>query len=178
MSRYFKIEWLAMVMILVMLGVSYLIKVKNDKAQANASNKELEVFDSVTIEANQSAPQSRLHAEYTVQKSGNIEMIRLNYAGKATKELKSKFGRSRGDKFYLDVNVTMLGVNGYYYEAEHAIYDKAKEFFYVTSPFVAYMGNGTIIHGSNLKYDVKEEISTAENVDAVFFTRNKEAKVD
>ena len=172
MGRYLKIEWLAIVMILIMLGVSYLIKVENDKAKNNNSAKELEVFDSVTVEINATAVKSRLYSEYSVQKNGSMQMIWLTYSGKTAKELKSKFGRSVGDKFYLDVNVTLLQENGYYYETDHAIYDKKIDFFYATSPFVAYVHGGNIIHGTNLKYNIKEKITTAENVDAVFYTDN------
>lgn len=153
-----------------MLGISYLIKVENDKANKNISTKELEVFDSVTVEVNSTSEKSRLYADYTVRKSGSMQMIKLTYSGKTAKELKSKFGRSIGEKFYLDVNVTMLQENGYYYEADHAIYDKKSDIFYATSPFVAYVHGGNIIHGTNLKYNIKEEITTAENVDAVFYT--------
>ena len=170
MGRYLKIEWLAIVMILVMLGISYLIKVENDKSKISNSTKKLEVFNSVTVEVNATAVKSRLHSDYTVQKSGSMQMIWLTYSGKTAKELKSKFGRSIGDKFYLDVNVTLLQENGYYYEADHAIYNKKSDFFYTTSPFVAYVHSGNIIHGTNLKHNIKEGIATAENVDAVFYT--------
>lgn len=172
MGKYLKIEWLAIVMILVMLGVSYLIKVENDKAKNNNSAKEFEVFDSVTVEVNQTAVKSKLYSDYTVQKNGSMQMIWMTYSGKTSKELKSKFGRSIGDKFYLDVNVTLLQNNGYYYETDHAIYDKKSDFFYTTSPFVAYVHGGNIIHGTNLNYNIKEKITTAENVDAVFYTKD------
>ena len=172
MGRYLKIEWLAIVMILMMLGVSYLIKVENDKANKNASTKELEVFDSVTVEVNATAVKSTLYSDYAVQKSGSMQMIWLTYSGKTSKELKSKFGRSIGDRFYLDVNVTLLQKNGYYYETDHAIYDKKSDFFYTTSPFVAYVHDGNIIHGTNLKYDIKGKVTTAEDVDAVFYTKD------
>ncbi len=170
MSKYFKIELMVLLMILVMLGVSYLIKVKNDKAQSNMSAKEIEVFDSVTIEINASAVKSRLYSDYTVKENGEIKMRQITYAGKTAKVLKSKYGKSVGEKFYLDENVSLLQTNGYYYKAEHAIYDKEKDLFYVTSPFVAYLFGGDIIRGTNLKYNMTYEIVTAENVDAVFYT--------
>ncbi len=172
MGRYLKIELLAILMILVMLGVSYLIKVENDKAKNKNSTKEFEVFNSVTVEINATAVKSILYSDYSVQKSGSMQMIQLTYSGKTSKELKSKFGRSIGDKFYLDLNVTLLQTNGYYYETDHAVYDKKSDFFYTTSPFVAYVHDGNIIHGTKLKYHIKEKITTAENVDAVFYTDN------
>jgi len=172
MGKYFKIEWMAIVMILIMLGVSYLIKVKNEKAKQNASTKELEIFNSVTIEVNASEVESRLYADYTVREKGELKMREITYIGASAKELKSKYGRFIDDKFYLDENITLLQDNGYYYEADHALYDKKKELFYATSPFVAYTNGGNIIRGTNLKYDINEEVATAENVDAVFYTKD------
>ncbi len=170
MSKYFKVELMVLFMILVMLAVSYFIKVKNDKAQKNISTKELEVFDSVTIEVNASKEKSRLYSDYAVKENGELKMTQITYAGKSAKVLKSRYGKSVGDKFYLDENVSLLQDNGYYYKAEHAIYDKKSDFFYVTSPFIAYIFGGNIIKGSNLIYDMTLEIVTAENVDAVFYT--------
>jgi ABC-type antimicrobial peptide transport system permease subunit len=172
MGKYFKIEWMAVVMILIMLGISYLIKVKNEKMRANAITKELEIFNSVTIEVNASEVESRLYADYTVKEKGELKMEQLTYIGASAKELKSKYGRNAGGLFYLDENITLLQDNGYYYEAEHAIYDKKNALFYVTSPFVAYTNGGNIIRGTNLKYDIKEEVAIAKNVDAVFFTKD------
>ncbi len=169
MAKYFRIEWLAIGMILLMLAVSYLIKAKNEKARQNISTKEVEVFDSITIEVNTTAVVSKLYTDYTVKESGQLKLTNINYSGKRAKKLKSKYGRNSGNLFYLDENVTLLQENGYRYRAEHAIYDKEKDFFYVTSPFVAYI-NRNIIKGVNLKYDIKEQIATAERVDAVFYT--------
>jgi hypothetical protein len=72
---------------------------------------------------------------------------------------------------FLDDNVTMLQDNGYYYEADHAIYDKRVETLYVTSPFVAYIQGGNIVHGVTMQYDTRKKLVAAKNVDAVFFTK-------
>ena len=159
-------------MILIMLGVSHLIKIKNEKIKENASAKEIEIFNSVTIEVNASSIVSKLYADYTVRERGELKMKQITYMGASAKNLKSKYGRNAGNMFYLDENITLLQENGYYYEAEHAIYDKKGAMFYITSPFVAYTNGGNIIHGSNLKYDLTEKAVIAENVDAVFFTKN------
>ncbi|MEA3491505.1 MAG: hypothetical protein U9R27_06360 [Campylobacterota bacterium] len=169
MTKHIRIEWLAIGMILLMLAVSYLIKAKNEKAKQNISTKEVEVFNSITIEVNTTAVVSRLYTDYSVKENGQLILTNLDYTGKRAKELKSRYGRNRGDLFYLDENVTLLQKSGYSYKAEHAIYDKEKDLFYITSPFVAYI-NKNIIKGVNLKYDIKEEIATAERVDAVFYT--------
>ncbi len=170
MSKYFKIEMIIVLMILIMLAVSYLIKVKNDNARKNISTKELEVFDSVTIEVNASREMSRLYSDYAIKENGELKLEQLTYTGKTAKVLKSKYGKTIDGRTYLDENVSMLQTNGYYYKAEHAIYDKKSNFFYATSPFVAYLFGGNIIHGINLKYDMTNEIVIAEDVDAVFYT--------
>ena len=170
MRRYFRIELLALLMIVLMLGVSYLIKVKNERMKNNASAKELEIFDSVTVEINASEVKSKIFADYTVKMGAELKMKHLLYTGKTAEVLKSEYGRSVGDLIYLDGNISLLQDNGYYYKAEHARYNKKSELLYVTSPFTAYLSGGTVIRGSNLKYDSKQKITTAETVDAFFFT--------
>ena len=173
MGKFFKIEVLAVVMISIMLGVSYLIKIKNEKMKNNFSNKELEVHDSVTIEVNATDVESKLYAKYMVKTGPELKMTEMLYKGKRAKFLKSKYSRSVGNMFYLDENISMLQDNGYYYKAQHAIYDKNNEMFYVTSPYTAYLSGGNIIRGTSLKYNMKEKLVTSENVDAIFFTANE-----
>ena len=172
MGRYLRIELLAILMLAVMLGVSYLIKVKNDKMRENLFAKELEVFHSLTIEANATGVKSRLYTDYTVKEHDVMKMEGITYIGKSAKELKSKYGKNIGDLFYLDEDITLLQDNGYYYEADHAIYDKKNEIFSTTSPFVAYIHGGNIIHGVNLHYDIDKRVAVAKNVDAVLFTKD------
>jgi len=171
MGRYLRIELLALLMLAVMLGVSYLIKVKNDRMRKNLFSKEVEVFHSLTIETNASGVTSRLYTDYTVKEHEEIKMREITYIGKSARELKSKYGRSAGDLFYLDEDITLLQDNGYYYEADHAVYDKKNDLFSTTSPFVAYIYGGNIIHGVNLHYDITRRIAVAKNVDAVLFTK-------
>jgi hypothetical protein len=170
MNKYFKIEVLAILMITLMLGISYLIKVRNEQMERHTSAKELEIFDSVTVEVNASALTSKLFADYTVKIGDELKMKQLLYTGYNARLLKSNYGRSVGHLLYLDENVSMLQDNGFYYKAEHTVYDKKRGFFYTTSPFVAYLSKGTIIHGVNMTYDIQKKITTAENVNALFFT--------
>ncbi len=171
MGKYFKIEFFAIVMISIMLGVSYLIKVKNEKMNQNAFAKELEIYDSLTVEVNASSVISKLYADRTVRENGIMKLYNLTYQGKSAKELKSKYGRSIKMALFLDENITLLQDNGYYYEGDHAIYDKKVETLYVTSPFVAYIQGGNIIHGVTMRYDTRKKVVAATNVDAVFFTK-------
>jgi len=169
MLKYLKIELLTIAMILMMLSVSYLVKIKNEKIKESSSLKEIEVFDSVTIEVNATSIKSTLYSDYTVREQGELILTTIKYHGNSAKELKSKYGHTQGDRFYLDENVTLLQESGYRYEAQHAIYDQGVDIFYITSPFVAYI-NRSIIKGINLKYDIKDQIATAQKIDAVFYT--------
>jgi hypothetical protein len=170
MGKYFRIELLAIIMIAIMLSVSYLIKIKNEKLEKNRLDKQLEVFDSVTIEVNATGIKSKIIADYSVKNDAVLKMTNLIYSGGSTKELQARHGRSIGKALFLDEDIKLLQVNGYYYEAEHAIYDKKDRILYVISPFVAYLQGGTIVHGINMKYDENLDMVAAQNVDAVFFT--------
>ncbi|MEA3419194.1 MAG: hypothetical protein U9Q90_07305 [Campylobacterota bacterium] len=169
---FLRIEWIAITMILIMLGVSYLIKADQNKAKKITFSKEMEVYHSTTIEVSTNGVESRLYTDFGVREQGKFKLTRIIYRGKSVEELKAEKGRIIGDKIYLDHNVTLLQKNGYIYKGDHAIYDKNKEFLQVTSPFVAYMDHN-VIHGVNLQYDVKKKVATAENVNAVIYTNNE-----
>ncbi len=156
-------------MIVIMLCVSYIVKVKNDKAREKRTTKKIEVFDSVTIEVNATGVDSVLHSDYIVKELDELKLTNITYQGNSAKELKSKYGHTIGDKFYLDVNVTLLQDNGYRYKAQHAMYDKAIALFYITSPYTAYI-NKNIINGTDLVYDIDNKIAVSENIDAILYT--------
>jgi actin-related protein len=145
------------------------VKIKNEKIKDSSSLKEIEVFNSITIEVNATSIKSTLYTDYTVREQSELSLTTIRYHGNSAKELKSKYGHTKGDKFYLDENVTLLQESGYRYKAQHAIYDQSIDIFYVTSPFVGYI-NRSVIKGVNLKYDIKEKIATAQKIDAVFYT--------
>ena len=172
MGKYFKVEFFAIVMIAIMLGVSYLIKIKNEKMKNDKYAKQLEIFNSLTIEVNETGVESTMYADYSVKENDMMKMRNLIYSGGSAKELKAKHGRNIKKALFLDDDVKLLQDNGYYYEADHAIYDKKDEILYIVSPFVAYLYGGNIVHGVNMKYDEKKKLIAAQNVDAVFFTKD------
>lgn len=169
MIQHYKIELLVIGMIVLMTGVSHIVTIKNENIEAKSSAKEIEIFDSVTIETNSSNVTSILHSVYTVKEFGEVKLTTLKYQGNSAKDLTSNHGRTINNKFYLDDNITLLQDNGYVYKAEHAIYDKNINFFYITSPFTGFIKKN-IIKGTNLKYDIVQKIATAEQIDAVFYT--------
>jgi len=169
MLKYIKIELLSFVMILLMLAISYLVKVKNETATYNTFSKEIEIFNSITKEVNATDVTSLLYSDYSVRQKGDLILTQVKYRGNSAKELTAESGHTINKMFYLDKNVNLLQENGYRYKAEHALYDQNINFFYVTSPFTGYI-NDSVIKGSNLKYDVDNKIATAHNINAVFYT--------
>ena len=169
MVKYIKIELLSLAMILLMLAISYLVKVKNETATYNTFSKEIEIFDSVTKEVNGTDVTTLLYSDYSVRQKGDLILTKVKYRGNSAKELTAESGHTINKMFYLDNNVNLLQENGYRYKAEHALYDQNINFFYVTSPFTGYI-NDSVIKGSNLKYDVNNKIATAHNINAVFYT--------
>jgi len=163
-------EWISFIMILIMLSVSFLFDVKQRKAQNQTFHKEFEVYNSITIEVNQQTITSILISDYGVKESGILTLNNMKYIGNSMESLKASSGRFVDNKIYLDNNVTALQTNGYYYEGEHAIYDKSIEFLYVTSPFTAYINSG-IIKGFDLVYDKRGKVATAQRVNAVFYPK-------
>jgi len=161
-------EWISFAMILIMLAVSFLFDVKQRKAQNQTFHKEFEVFNSITIEVDKEIITSILISDYGVKESGVLTLHNMEYIGNSMENLEASSGRFVDNKIYLDKNVKALQTNGYYYEAEHAIYDKSIEFLYVTSPFTAYINN-SVIKGLDLVYDKKGKVATAKRVNAVFY---------
>ena len=172
MARYLRIEWIAVTMILLMLALSYLIEVKQHQKKQRTFTKEFEVYHSVTVEVNASNVESRIFSDYGVRDKGELRLTNFVYAGKSLKELRADQGRYIDDKIYLDQNITVLQKEGYIYKGDHAVYDKRREFLHVTSPFVAYI-NRNVVRGTNLQYDLKGKVATAENVDAVIYTSSQ-----
>jgi len=171
MGKYFKIEFFAIVMIGLMLAVSYLIKIKHEKMKNDSFAKEIEIFHSLTTEVNETGVESTIYADYAVKENDVLKMTNLVYSGGSAKKLTARHGKSIAKALFLDDDVRLLQNNGYYYEADHAIYDKKDEILYIVSPFVAYLYGGNIVHGINMKYDEKKKLVAAQNVDAVFFTK-------
>ncbi len=155
-------------MILIMLSVSLLFDVKQRKAQNQTFYKEFEVYNSITVEVNKNKITSKLYSDYGLKESGVLNLKNLKYIGNSVDILKASSGRFIKDNIYLDNNVTVLQTNGYYYEAEHAVYNKLTEFLYVTSPFTAYINN-SIIKGTGLVYDKKGQVATANKIHALFY---------
>ena len=161
-------EWITFIMILIMLGVSFLFDVKQRKAQNQTFHKEFEVYHSVTVEVDKNMVTSKLYSDYGIKESGVLTLTNLKYIGNSVEMLKASSGRFIKENIYLDNNVTVLQANGYYYEGEHAVYNKLTEFLYVTSPFTAYINN-SIIKGVELVYDKKGQVATANKINAIFY---------
>ena len=165
-----RVEWVAIGMIFIMLGVSFLFEAKHRKATNSTFHKEFEVYNSITIEVDEEGISSRLYSDYGMKESGVLTLTNMTYSGRSVEKLRAYKGRFIDHKIYLDYNVTALQSNGYYYEGQHAIYNQLTEFLYITSPFIAYINN-SVIEGSKLEYNRIEEEAKAESIRATFYPK-------
>ncbi len=165
-----RVEWIAIGMIFIMLGVSFLFEAKHRKATNSTFHKEFEVYNSVTIEVDKRGVNSRLYSDYGMKESGVLTLTNMRYKGRSVEWLRAYKGRFVDNKIYLDYNVTALQSNGYYYESEHAIYNQLTEFLYITSPFTAYINN-SVVKGSKLEYSRIGEEAKAQSVKATFYPK-------
>ena len=163
-----RVEWIAIAMIIIMLSVSFLFEAKHRQAKNSTFKKEFEVYNSVTIEVDQSGIKNKLFSEYGMKESGILTLTTMTYIGNSVEKLQSDKGRFIDNKIYLDYNVTALQNNGYYYTSDHAIYNQLTQVLYLTSPFVGYVNN-SIIKGTNLEYAREEKVVKAKRVNATFY---------
>jgi len=167
-----KLEIILIVSIVAILSVALSVKIKNAAISHKISTKELEFTNTTFTEVDTNKTQSVFFGTYGVRNAGVLTVDNVRYYSDSIKELRAKKGTYRGDKIYLDHNITVNQKEGFDYKAEHAIYDQKREILHITSPFTAIM-NGNIIHGNSLVYDIKKREAVGTDVDAIVYTKEK-----
>jgi len=167
-----KLEVILIVSIVAILSVALTVKIKNSRAVNKVWTKELEFTDTTFTEVDRNKTQGILFGTYGVRDAGVLTVDNLRYYTDNIKELRAKKGTYRGDKIYLDHNITVDQKEGFNYKAEHAIYDQKTEILDITSPFTAIM-NENIIHGNSLRYNIRKKEAFGTGVDAVVYTKEK-----
>jgi len=167
-----KLEIVLIVSIVAILSVALTIKIKNAHILNKVLTKELEFTNTTFTEVDTNKTEGVLFATYGVRNAGVLTVDNLRYHTNSIELLSAKKGTYRGDKIYLDYNITANQKEGFDYKAEHAIYDQKNEILNITSPFTAVM-NKNVIHGNSLYYDNKKREALATDVDAVVYTKEK-----
>jgi len=167
-----KLEITLILSMIVILSVALTVKIKNSQVVAKVSTKELEFTHTTFTEVDTNKTQGIAFGTHGIRDAGVLAVKNLRYHTDSIKELRAKKGTYKGDKIYLDHNITVNQKEGFDYKAEHAIYDQKTEILDITSPFTAVM-NENIIHGNSLRYDTKTKEAFATDVDAVVYTKEK-----
>jgi hypothetical protein len=167
-----KLEIILIIAMIAIVSVSVTVEIKNKKIVKKEPTIELEFTHTTFTEVDVNKTQGVAFGTYGIRDAGVLTVENLRYSTDSIKELRAKRGIYKGDKIYLDHNITVNQKVGFDYTAEHAIYDKKTEMLDITSPFTAIM-NENIIHGNSLRYDTKNKKAFATDIDAVVYTKEK-----
>ncbi len=167
-----KLEIILIIAMIAIVSVSVTVEIKNKKTVKEEPTIELEFTHTTFTEVDVNKTQGVAFGTYGIRDAGVLTVDNLRYSTDSIKELRAKKGIYKGDKIYLDHNITVNQKVGFDYKAEHAIYDKKTEILNITSPFTAFM-NENIIHGNSLRYDTRNKKAFATDIDAVVYTKEK-----
>lgn len=167
-----KLETLIIVVIVAILSGTLMVKFTHKSSDRKPFTKELEFTDTTFIEVDTATMQGRAFGTYGIRDTGILTLYNLKYHTKNIELLRAKKGTYKGDKLYLDGNITVNQKEGFDYSAEHAIYDKKTKILNITSEFTGIMDKN-IIHGYTLRYDVQKKEAFGKRIDAVVYTAEK-----
>lgn len=164
-----KLEFLLLAIVAGLITMAMTVKISNSKTAVKAQTVEMEFTDTTTIEVDTNKTISVSYGSYGIRDAGILTVNNLRYHTDEIALLRSEKAKFKGDRIYLDGNVTLHKEAGSDYFTEHAIYDKKRGILLITAPFRAYMDKN-IMYGDTLRYDTKKKTAFATHVDAVVFT--------
>jgi type II secretory pathway pseudopilin PulG len=167
-----KLEILITVAIVAIISVTLMVKFTHKSSNGERFTKELEFTDTILTEVDTATMQGRAFGSYGIRDRGVLTLHDIRYHTNNIKLLRAKKGTYKGDKLYLDGNITVNQKEGFDYSAQHAVYDKKTKILDITSAFTAIMGKN-IIHGYTLRYDTQKKEAFGKRIDAVVYTTEK-----
>ncbi len=163
---------LIIVVIAAIVSVTLMVKFTHKTTDRKPFTKEMEFTDTTLIEVDTITMKGRSFGTYGIRDAGVLTLHNLKYHTKNIELLRAKKGTYKGDKLYLDGNITVNQKEGYDYSAEHAIYDKKTKILNITSAFTGIMDKN-IIHGYTLRYDTQKKEAFGKRINAVVYTAEK-----
>ncbi len=167
-----KLEILITLVIVAIFSVTLMVKFTYKSSDGERFTKELEFTDTTLTEVDTVTMQGRAFGSYGIRDAGVLTLHDIKYHTNNIESLRAKKGTYKGDKLYLDGNITLNQKEGFDYSAEHAVYDKKTKILDITSEFSGVMGANTI-HGYTLHYDVEKKEAFGRQIDAVVYTTEK-----
>jgi len=167
-----KLETLVAVAIVAILSGTFMVKFTHKSSDGTLFTKELEFTDTTFTEVDTVTMQGRAFGTYGIRDAGILTLHNLKYHTDNIESLHAKKATYKGDKLYLDGNITINQKEGFDYSAEHAVYNKKTQILDITSSFTGTMNKNTI-HGYTLRYDVQKKEAFGKRIDAVVYTTEK-----
>ena len=149
-----------------------MVKFAHNTSDRERFTKELEFTDTTLTEVNTATMQGRSFGSYGIRDAGVLTLYDINYHTNDIQSLRAKKGTYKGDKLYLDGNITVNQKEGFDYSAQHAVYNKKTKILDITSAFTGIMDRNTI-HGYTLRYDTQKKEAFGKRIDAVVYTSEK-----
>ncbi len=167
-----KLETLIIVVIVAIISVTLMVKFTHNASVGERFTKELEFTDTTLTEVDTATMQGRAFGSYGMRDAGVLTLYDIRYHTNNIQSLRAKKGTYKGDKLYLDGNITVNQKEGFDYSAQHAVYDKKTKILDITSSFTGIMDRNTI-HGYTLRYDMQKKEAFGKRIDAVVYTTEK-----
>ncbi|RRS29848.1 MAG: hypothetical protein P794_09940 [Epsilonproteobacteria bacterium (ex Lamellibrachia satsuma)] len=167
-----KLEIVITLVIIVILSAAFMVKITDNVSDEKRDAKELEFTDTTFIEVDTETMQGRAFSAYGIREQGVLTLYDLMYHTNNIELLSAKQGTYKNDRIYLDGNITLNQKKGFYYTAEHAVYDKKTKILDITSVFTGKM-NKNIIHGYTMRYDTQKKEAFGKQIEAVVYTTEK-----
>ncbi len=167
-----KLETFIIVAIIAIFSVTLMVKFTHKSSNGERFTKELEFTDTTLTEVDTITMKGRAFGSSGIRDAGVLILHDIKYHTNNIESLRAKKGTYKGDKIYLDGNITVNQKEGFDYSAEHAVYDKKTKILDITSAFTGIM-DGNTIHGYTLRYDVEKKEAFGKQIDAVLYTTEK-----
>ena len=167
-----KLETLIIVAIVAIISVTLMVKFKHNVSAGERFTKELEFTDTTLTEVDTDTMQGRAFGSYGIRDAGVLTLHDIRYHTNNIQSLRAKKATYKGDKLYLDGNITVNQKEGFDYSAQHAVYNKKTKILDITSAFTGIMDKNTI-HGYTLRYDTQKKEAFGKRIDAVVYTSEK-----
>lgn len=168
-----RLEAILSFLIVMILAVTYWIRLETNVETAPAPTKELEFKDMTFIEVDTNKTLGLAYCESGKYENHIWTLYQLTYHTGSINYLRANKGTYIDNMIYMDGNVTFAQKKGYVYKTSHAKYDKDLEELEIYSPFTGTLGKNSV-KGDWLLYKTTLKEVFAQKVNAVIYTQKKE----
>lgn len=167
-----RLEVVLFIMIVMIIWVTTMVKITNEKNEHKSMLKELEFVNTTFTEVDEKTLKARLFSIKGIRDMGVLTLDKLNYHSNSIDQLVANKGTYKGDVLFLDGDVKLNEKEGFVYTTQHANYNQKSEILNITSAFVANRDKN-IFYGDTLQYHAIDKKVNATRIDATVYTVEK-----